>query len=269
MKIATLICVYKNDSSELFERAIDSVLNQNLVGVEHRVYLGVDGPVGDSVEKAMLRRGHLIYKIVRNESSSGLCFTLNKLIDQLEDEDYCFRMDSDDFSYPDRYMKQIQYMNQNKSVAVLGTALREVSSSGSRDVFYPSNSYLCKRNLFFRSPVAHPTVCFRRSVFSSGIKYPLSKSNEDLALWINLDRAGYLFANLDEVLLDFTIQDSFWGRRSYGKAIEEFNLYLNVGRFRKQPFYLYMFPIARLALRMSPSFISKSIYNSKFLRKKQ
>ncbi len=51
---------------------------------------------------------HGIHKTVRNESKLGLARSLNRLLDSLEDEDFVFRMDSDDYSHTDRISRQVE-----------------------------------------------------------------------------------------------------------------------------------------------------------------
>ena len=266
MNVATLICVYGRDDPVLFERALVSIFEQkDIDGITHAVFLGVDGPISEQLECVVDKFRSKIFKIVRNGRSLGLAKALNILINDVLEFDFVFRMDADDFSYPYRYRRQLDFMASNPEVDVLGAAIREVSDKGSNIVFFPLTPVEASNKIYYRVPLAHPTACIRNSVFKS-YRYPDSFCNEDLALWINLDKENYKFSNLPEVLLDFTVSQSFWSRRSVKKSVGEFILFWSVFQYKDVFIANRLLPVLRFILRISPSFISKFVYNSGFLR---
>jgi hypothetical protein len=264
--VGVLISVYISDTLLFFKRAIESILNQSsLEGVCVRIYLGIDGPIDHDVEKYINDSRGLFYKIYKSDSNVGLACILNHLLSIRENESLFFRMDADDFSFPERFSEQIAFMDAHTNVDILGTAIIEVHETFERVVRYPDSKADFKNQLCKGTVVAHPTVCFRASLFDRVGLYPDVRGNEDIAYWFKCISFGVSIDNLDKPLLRFTISSSFWKRRSYKKAFSEFLVYVN-GCYSLHGFtYLYFFAFARLLLRLSPVFVSKFAYSFRHL----
>ncbi len=119
---------------------------------------------------------------------------------------YIARMDADDISEPDRLAKQVQYLNNNKEISILGTAVSLINENN--EIFgiktYPLSNRKIKWELNFRNALAHPTVMFRSNIHKNGFNYSKEfKFCEDLELWLRLKKNKYEFANLNEKLLLF------------------------------------------------------------------
>jgi len=264
--VGVLISVYISDTLLFFKRAIESILNQSsLEGVPVKIYLGIDGPIDREVESYINESRDLFYKIYKSDSNVGLACILNHLLSMRENESLFFRMDADDFSLPERFSEQIAFMDAHPSVDVLGTAIIEVHETFERVVRYPDSKTDFKTQLCKGTVVAHPTVCFRASLFDRVGLYPDVRGNEDIAYWFKCISAGASFDNLVKPLVRYTISSSFWKRRSYKKAFSEFWVYVNGCRTLHGFTYLYIFAFARLLLRLSPVLVSKFAYSIRHL----
>ncbi|WP_063669832.1 glycosyltransferase [Aliivibrio fischeri] len=262
-KIAIMCCVYKSDSASALSEALESVRTDsgNLV---INIYLHVDGPIGSELEEAV--RSCNAYKIVRSETNIGLAAGLNKIISELEDEDYYFRMDADDISIYSRMNKQISFMECNEQVDLLGGGIIEFESTIENVVYernYPETDALIKEMMFKASPIAHVTVCFRKDFFTKFGCYPTDYPfNEDIAFWTKLALLDCTFANLSEPLV-YVRMDGAYDRRSTRKALPEFRVYWKYClRKNKIPFYA----LFRLIFRYMPVGLVKLIYNSSIRR---
>lgn len=261
--IAVIMSTYGADDPQLLRRAIDSLINQNMP--EHadmHIYLGVDGPIPDDLKQVLLSYQNNLYKLLFFEDNRGLAYVLNDLLKELEDEKLVFRMDSDDVSHPTRFSKQIAFMEQNPHIDILGTAIIEKSEGNpSRAVEFPVDHERATDAMYWRTPVAHPTVCIRRQVFEGLGGYPTDSLNEDIALWFRAHKAGYRFSNLAEPLLDFTIGHGFWQRRGVAKAWGEFKCYVK-GIYITDGFsWKFVAPLARLFFRLGPTSLKKLGYS--------
>lgn len=259
--IGVLISVYISDTLPLFRRAIDSVLNQSgMDNIDIRIYLGIDGPVNPEIEDYINASTPNFFKIFRSDANVGLACILNSLISMREDEYLFFRMDSDDYSLPERFSEQISFMRANPEIDVLGTDIIEDHGTFERIVRYPDSGADLMKQLCKGTIVAHPTVCFRSSVFDRVGSYPNVRGNEDIAFWFHCISSGIRFDNLHKPLLRFSVSESFWRRRSYQKAFSEFVVYAR-GCCQLHGFsYLCIYPIARLLLRLSPELVSRFAY---------
>lgn len=265
--LAVLIATYAKDDPELLERALRSIFNQNLPeGYRINVYLGVDGPVNHKLQTVIESFHDLLHYVIYSPLNNGLAATLNNLIARLEDEDFVFRMDADDFSLPLRFRRQIEYLLENPDIDIIGTDIVEfdVESKSQNIVAYAFDNDDAKKKIALRVPVAHPTVCFRRRVFRIVPGYPAVRGNEDIAMWFECLRCGLKFGNVHEPLLQFTLDLNFWSRRSFSKSFSELGCYIR-GIWSLNRFSIdYVYPVARFFLRVGPLWLSKYAYRSKY-----
>jgi GT2 family glycosyltransferase len=263
-RVAVLMAIYSGDTAELFEQALLSVLCQTLPdNYDLRIYLGIDGSIPCALEDVVAAYQSRFYLVSKSTINLGLACTLNRLIKLRGDETFFFRMDADDVSLPGRFAAQLDYLRKNPGIDVLGTAIWECSSNGMRRLIrFAKGPEDAIKRIDRRVPVAHPTVCMHRRVLDNTGGYPERRGNEDISMWIKCIEAGFRFDNLPEPWLNFTVNDSFWRRRSFHKAFSEFQSYVE-GIYRLHGLtWRYVFPLARLMLRISPEWVSRRIYNS-------
>ncbi|MBF0104932.1 MAG: glycosyltransferase [Deltaproteobacteria bacterium] len=260
--VAVLMCVYNNDRADWFDAALQSIFDQSYGFANIRVYLAVDGPVSHHIEDVIAKHTESLHLIVRNDSNSGLAASLNKLIAALGDEEYIFRMDSDDLSTVERIQTQVAYLDLNPQIMILGTAIYEIDSAGNQIMTrtYPRDTAAISGYIKKASPFAHPTVCFRKAVFSRIQKYDLVDYNEDLCLWFKALSQNIEMANLDTPLYSLRVTDAFFKRRGLKKALSEFRLYVFCN-LRLHGLGLYLLhPCLRLLLRLLPAPATRYIY---------
>jgi glycosyltransferase involved in cell wall biosynthesis len=264
--IGTLICVYAGDSPALIREALYSVLNQKLsTNVEHRIYLGVDGPVPAAIQELVEDVRHACHLIYQSTHNQGLARTLNALLASLTDEQFVFRMDADDVSLPQRYQTQLDYLARHPEIDVLGTAITELDagSGAQRVVTFCRGPQSAIENIHKGVPVAHPTVCIRRRVFDALGGYPVVGTNEDIALWFKCIRQGFSFDSLSGPLLIFRVSSSFWRRRSVRKSFSELMCYWRgIYAMRGLGTVQYLYPLARFMIRLAPLWVSRFLYAS-------
>jgi hypothetical protein len=268
-KLGVLMAVHRGDDPKLFSRAILSVIEQRLsVDAEIRIYLGIDGPVDSRMREAIAKFEPALYMAVWFPKNRGLVYVLNDLIARRASEDFYFRMDPDDFSLPERFERQLRFMLDHPQVGILGTDIIEVDDKHGvrRRVHYADSPYDARRNIARGVPVAHPTVCFRASVFSRIPGYPTVLLNEDIEMWFSCLRAGIQFSNVPEPLYEFTVSENFWKRRGLRKTWSEFMAYVR-GIWRLDGVtWRYVYPIGRLLVRVAPTAVRRYAYASR-LRK--
>ena len=269
--VAVIMSVYRNDQPHLVDRAIRSIFDQfDLKDWGVKLYLGVDGPVSDEILSIIGQYESDACSVHRFPENRGLPYVLNDLIALVDQEKYIFRMDADDACYPNRFSRQIEYMENNESVDILGSAICEVYDDGTqRTVFYPEDNETAVDNLYRRGPVAHPTVCFRKRVFDvvQG-RYPCVVLSEDIALWFECAKAGLRFANLQEPLLYFTVGKNFWKRRGAMRARVELGVWLGGIWALHGLSWRLLWPPVRFFFRLSPMFVQKLGYASAFRKAK-
>lgn len=119
------------------------------------------------------------------------------------------RMDADDVCHPDRLRLQVERMQAEPELGVLATRVifggdREKAAGYARHVDW-TNRLLTHDDLslarFRESPLAHPSVMFRRALLAQHGGYRAGPFPEDYELWLRWLEAGVRFAKLPETLL--------------------------------------------------------------------
>lgn len=266
--VACLMSVYSGDSPSYITESIESIFDQSYPCT---LYLQIDGAVDHDIYETVksLHEKYKFYLFLRNDNR-GLAHSLNELLSKIEMEGspytYIARMDADDVNLQDRLSQQVDFLEKNNDVDVLGGGCIEFNDSTpgieTEKKMTQSHSDIV-RSLIQRSPFVHPTVMFR-SKSIQGVRYPTNTHlTEDYALWVNLAASGKIFANLPYPLIRYRLSDSTL-RRRHGilKGYYEFSERLRAIRLLKQrTFFNYIYAFSFFLLRSSPIFLSKIIYS--------
>ena len=104
--ISVIMGVYNVKSEEMAEMSILSVLNQTFRDFEFIICDdGSDNDTENVIKKIV--KDDTRVKFIKNETNKGLAFTLNHCLKYASGE-YIARMDIDDYSYPERFEKQLE-----------------------------------------------------------------------------------------------------------------------------------------------------------------
>lgn len=270
--ISVIISVYRAEKPDYLTAALKSIWNDQFIK-PNEIILIKDGPLGEDLEQIISHWKSIIGKkllILVNSNNLGLTKSLNKGIAASSGE-YIARMDSDDISMPERFQKQIQYLNLHPEVDIVGGSLQEFDATndnlGTRH--YPRTNEDVLRYIYKASPLAHPTVMMRRQIFDNGLSYNEKyRTSQDIALWFNALTKGYKIANLEDIVLKFRRDGNIFKRRSKEKAKNELEIYFS-GIHSLYGFFTwkYIYPISRYIFRLMPVSLVKLIYGSN-LRKR-
>lgn len=226
---AVIMSVYKNDTAEYVKLSVESILGQTHKDLD--LYVQYDGPVRKDVDEYLSGLMDERVKIQRRAENKGLAHSLNDLLAIVKPQGYEFiaRMDADDISMPDRFEKQIAFLQQHPRIDCVGGAINEIDENGNdrgKITSFPCDSDKCRAFFVKRNPVAHPSVMFRQSFFEkAGWQYPTDfVRNEDTMLWYKGYLAGAQIANHPDVVLNFRMTDAMFTQRRSGKAFAKSQL---------------------------------------------
>lgn len=266
--IAVAMSVYKSDNVEQTYKSIESILTQTVYDFD--LYISVDGYVDFDLRYLLIHYSKQpnVY-VYFHSKNKGLATRLNEIIDIVSTSysyQYLARMDSDDISISNRFSKQLDFLVKNPEVSVVGSDVIEISNSG-HQLFYKkmdAQHETITRNIIKKCPFNHPSVMFRMSIFEEGFRYKSElKNTQDYYLWVDLVAAGKTFANINEPLLKFRVDDDFHSRRGFDKAMNDLNSriyafkHLDVLTLSNVVHTIKLF-----LLRLAPSFIKKWAYNN-------
>lgn len=264
--VAVLITLHIRDDLALFERALRSIEAQE-TGREVRIHLGCDGPLTPGQEAWLHSNGHRFHRIERTAACRGLAAALNRLIDGLEEEEFVFRMDGDDISLPGRFARQIALLEEDRGLSLAGAQAEDIDDEGRvlGPRRFPTGPREIRAALHRANPVLHPSICFRRAIFSDPrVRYPQAHLCEDLALLVALHALGHRAANHPEVLLQWRTGAGFYRRRrDPRRGLAEMTWHfraLRLDHARLTPRAIY--PLMRLLLRLLPAGVVERLYRS-------
>ncbi|WJW81229.1 glycosyltransferase [Moellerella wisconsensis] len=267
--IAVAMSVYHADKPDYFYLALNSLFNQTYSNVD--VYIQVDGPISKALKKVICDFQHQNKRIFVDfyPESKGLAFQLNRAISTiLNKKKYHFiaRMDSDDISDINRFQKQVDFFNERKNIAVLGSSIIEFDSNGKKYTkIMPTEHKTLTNNIIKRCPFNHPTVMFNLSVINNkDLLYKSElKNTQDYYLWVDLLSKGYIFSNISQPLLYFRVDDDFHKRRGINKAINDLKSRFYAMKILKcYSVNNFFFAISLFILRFSPTFVRKLAYKN-------
>ena len=212
-KVSVLMPTFNVVSS--LQRGVESILAQTYNDFELLVVndCGSDDGTRERIESYAEKDGRV--RLIQLQEREGLAGSLNIGIKACRGE-FIARMDADDYAYPARLARQMEFMDEHPNVVICGTALRQINSDGSMQILMRNtDDTRIKAQLLFSCALGHPTVMFRKDEFQkNGWEYDGSYLAEDFELWTRVEGE---MANLPEILLDYYNDMSNRSNQSRGK----------------------------------------------------
>ena len=196
-----------NESHEVIRESLRSVAKQTFADFECIVVdESTDTARAQACESLCKRDSRFVY--VKPKVRLGLAASLNLALGMAR-ADWVARFDSDDVCLPERIAMQMDFLEKHPDVDVLGGGLEIMDEEGKSLAFrdYPCEHDVIARKFQFTTPLAHPTVIYRRLVVLEAGGYdPSFRFAEDLDLWLRLLNRKVRFANLPSTVVRYRQQ---------------------------------------------------------------
>lgn len=273
MNFSILMSLYIKEKADNFQSCMESIWsNQSLQPNE--IILVLDGPIDHTLEKIIKSFQKQIgeaFKVIPLQVNVGLGKALNEGLKHCTHE-WVFRMDTDDICKPDRFEKQIEFIQKNPNVVLLGGQILEfdkVPNDSQVLKSVPLNHLEIKEFAKSRCPFNHMTVAYKKSVIEKLGGYQHHLFMEDYNLWLRVIGHGYQVANLPDVILYARVGNGMHARRKGFEYIKSEKQLLDLKKQLKlqSPVRANILFLIRSAFRLLPSGVLGKVYN-KFLRKK-
>ncbi|EKT63118.1 glycosyl transferase family protein [Providencia alcalifaciens Dmel2] len=265
MKFILLMSLYDKEVPSYLKECFNSII-YNTVQPEKLIII-YDGPINVQLNNVVNEyRSKISIDVLKLKNNVGLGKALNYGLKHC-DYDWVFRMDTDDYCLPDRFEKQIKYIQDNPDVVLLGSSTEEFDSNlekslGLRNPPTSHNEilhYAKKRN-----PFNHMTVAFRKDVIQQVGGYQHHLYMEDYNLWIRVIAAGHQVANLSDVLVNVRGGDSMIKRR---KGLVYIKSELRLAKLKIEqkidtPINAYLTFMLRSIPRLLPTSILSQVYKN-------
>lgn len=198
-KISVVMPVYNGE--KYLRETMDSVLNQTFGDFE---FIIINDASKDSTEEIIKSYGDDRIVYLKNEQNLGVAGSLNRGLDAAKGE-YIARIDADDIAMPQRFEKQVTFMDAHPEIGVCGSCVRIFEEDGSeRDFIYSETDAEIRVDMLFNCAFAHPSIIIRKAILDENnlfynIKY---EKAEDYRMWYDILKVSKGH-NLRETLLRY------------------------------------------------------------------
>lgn len=255
-KVTALITVYNGEAH--IQHAVESLLCQTLNDIE---VLVIDDCSDDETLASLSKINDVRLRVIESAARLKRAKALNLGCEEAQGE-YIAILDADDYSYPDRLEKQLQFFEQNTDHVWLGTAEERLDSQRNEHVVrqYPLNDVEIRRMASKCIPYCHSSVMFKKSLIEQGCNYdPSIPYLIDFEFFLRAAQFGKV-ANLPDALSRRDIRHESYFQGQFRRADQNkylAQLSLRSIRMLKTPFWLALNPMARLIYPMLPEFAQK------------
>ena len=199
-KVSVLMPTY--NAEKYLKEAVNSILNQTFSDFELIV---IDDASKDKTRSILNSYQDPRVKIL-DGPCRGIAAALNLGLDHAKGE-YIARMDADDISMPQRFAKQVRFLDIHPEIGLCGTLAMMFTKDGDYQLFGTKHlEHMGLLDQLYDTVVCHPTVMFRRELFARyGLRYNEAyKTAEDQELWARALRYTK-FYGIQEMLLRYRL----------------------------------------------------------------
>lgn len=178
--------------------------------------------------------------VIRNDENRKLAYSLNQCL-KLAGGEYIARMDADDISKPDRFSRQVAFLDAHPEYAVVGTAA-EISNGESIIEERRMREVPQTDDVLLSAPFIHPSIMMRKAVYDELGGYtvaPRTTRGQDRDLWFRFYARGYRGYNLQDPYLVYFERPGDYKKRSFIGMLRGVRTSFRGYRLLKVPFWKY------------------------------
>lgn len=176
-------------------------------------------------------------------TNQGVGIAANRGLEIIKEIGYNFigRLDCGDKCLPNKYKKQLHYLNTNPDVMLLGTWANMVNEQG--ELLYvlkhPTSYEQIKKKMYLNSTFINPTVVFRAKILEKvpEYRYEYRHAAQDYAFFFDVIKL-FKAENLPEALLDYEISPNAISTKKRKLQVEN-RLKIIKSNFEFTPFVIY------------------------------
>ena len=178
--------------------------------------IAIDDGSSDSTGKILSELANLDNRIrLFSQDNIGLTRSLNRGIGYAKGK-YIARLDSDDVCENSRLKLQVDYLESNPNVALLGGRAKIVDEAGTTVLTSYLDQKQIEKKMRFTNCLVHSTVMFRRSLFLEiGLYNESYETTQDYEAWSRFIGKGYAIHMLPNTLVTRNIQPASVSRKRF------------------------------------------------------
>lgn len=243
-KISVIMGVYNANNEKILREAIESILEQTFTDFEFIIC--DDGSTNNTIEMLnKITQNDKRVKIIKNQTNKGLAYTLNKCL-KLATGEYIARMDADDRSDKNRFMKQVKVLDENEEIGVvnINSYLFDENGIWGKEI---QNEYIKKEDFLYNNPIIHPSVMIRKSAYEKVEGYKDIKDTirvEDYDLFMRMYYKNIKMYTIQDFLFYYREDKNAINRRKFKYRINEMKVryhgFKNNGLLKNKTNYFYV-----------------------------
>jgi len=217
--VTVLMSVY--NGLPFLTKAIESIIHQTYTDFEFLIIDDASSDGSRDVLREWRDRDERI-RLILHEENRGLGYALAEGTKKARTP-LVARMDADDIAVLDRLEAQVDYLERNPDVDILGGWAEECDKHGKTigHRTYPTDHDDIV-DMVWASPIIHPTVMFRKEKILAVGGYDASlRKRQDYDLWFRCHEAGHTFANLPKSLIRYRFTDNHFRRNNWRVALDQ------------------------------------------------
>jgi glycosyltransferase involved in cell wall biosynthesis len=212
MKYISVVMAIYNEPLEYLTQSFESTIIA-LNDYDYEFIVVIDNPFLDGVALDYLKSISLVNDrviLLQNVKNIGLALSLNRAIEQTNSR-FIMRMDADDICFPNRVHKQVEFLNQNEDVDLVGSSVMKIDEHGNETGLmkaYLSTGIKKQSSAnYYRSICFHPTWFARREFFDKFYYHELVCA-QDIELLYRALYSKCCIRNIKEPLLYYRINSN-------------------------------------------------------------
>lgn len=261
-KISILMGIY--NCADTLEEAVQSILNQTYTNWQMIMCDDCSTDNTYTVAERIARRWPDKFILIRNERNMKLQYTLNHCL-LYADGEYIARMDGDDTCSPDRFEKEITFLNTHPEYALVSCNMSLFDKDGEFRLIHYSKEPT-RKSFLVTSQFCHAGCMMRTSVMKELGGYS-EEANcervEDYDLWVRLYAAGYKGYNIQETLYAMRDDRNAVRRRTLRNRVNESSLKIRAGKLLGYRVAGYAYAAVPIIKAMIPDCVYRRAHRQK------
>jgi hypothetical protein len=155
--------------------------------------------------------GKIFFKYLKENIGVGAASNYALTFAKKNNYTHIGRLDAGDICYKNKFFKQLNFLEKNSNIKLLGSWARAVNNQGKLlfHIKHPINHDEIRKKIYLNSMFVNPTVVFDASILETVKGYPreYSYAAHDYAFYFKVVKK-YECANLAEVLLDYVVDEN-------------------------------------------------------------
>jgi glycosyltransferase EpsE len=251
-KVSIIMGIY--NCAKTLPEAIESIISQTYENWE--LIMCDDGSTDNTYEVAQKYKIAYPNKIIliKNDENKGLNYTLNHCLEYAKSE-YIARMDGDDISLPERFKKEVEFLESHPEYAIVSMPMIYFDENGDWGKGNCDGEPQIK-NMVKGTPFCHAPCMVRKEAFDAVGGYVVSSKRlrvEDWDLWIRMYEKGYKGYNLSEHLYKMRDDINAYNRRKFKYRLNEARVGASAVKKLNLPKKYYIFTIRHILVGLLPT----------------